>query len=382
MSSIFDKINIISKNDNIIYLETNLDLLLSCLKSFEKANSPEFRIILQRGQNRLASLSFTYSTPSVSNQTRIPVRILKSDIAIEPFPKNVKIIVNLPPNFQFLYKRMDKFKKIKILNIIANVLSGLDFVLEDDNRFKVTLHWNDELEMKSTMIGNETEGDYDMGANDNGNNGFDGGMRGGFNEMGGDGDNDENDKIDGYNENEYNDKIDGYNENDHNGVGSGHQANGAGNSKESASYQKSKNSNRLVYDEVGGDEKLQSISSLKTIQNDVRALDSDERPRREINGDSHQILKSRGLNGATSNASESINPSFRSSLRFNSHLPEHMDLSVLVKVADFLPSVKLLQECKTNVLIMLETECVIHSNLDESADVLVLYYINNYRLIA
>lgn len=175
MSSIFLEVEVLSQRNNVITLEINLELLLTTLRNFEKANSDGLKIRLQRNitnqtskTSRLASLAILYSTYNVnsnyiSNQFRIPIKVLKSenDLAIlkEPQLIDVGLIINLPQKFQTIYKRFDKFKKIgdDMLKINANTTSGLKFIMEDEGKFKVTLQWNDKLVIQKPMHDLDTD---------------------------------------------------------------------------------------------------------------------------------------------------------------------------------------------------------------------------------
>lgn len=175
MSSIFHQIEVKSQRDNVITLEINIELLITTLKNFEKANSDGLKIRLQRNitnqtskSSRLASLAILYSTYNINsnyinNQFRIPIKILKSenDLSIlkEPQISDVGLIVNLPQKFQAIYKRFEKFKKIgdDMLRINVNTKTGLKFILEDDGKFKVTIQWNDKLEIQKPMTDIDSE---------------------------------------------------------------------------------------------------------------------------------------------------------------------------------------------------------------------------------
>jgi len=178
MTSIFTEIEVKSQRDNVITFEINLDLLLTTLKNFEKSNSDGLKIRLQRNINdqaiqslknsRLASLAIIYShinlnSNGVTNQFRIPVRILKGEnnlqILKEPELTDVNLIVKLPQDFLAIYRRLEKFKRVgdDMITITANTKTGLHFTLEEDGRFKVTILWNDKLEIQKPVNNLDTE---------------------------------------------------------------------------------------------------------------------------------------------------------------------------------------------------------------------------------
>ncbi|ODV80694.1 uncharacterized protein CANTADRAFT_46984 [Suhomyces tanzawaensis NRRL Y-17324] len=173
MTTMFDQIEIQSLRDNTILLEINVELLLQTLRNFDRANSDGLNIRLQRkdsagGQGvnthngRTASLALFYSnfnanTNTINHTFRIPVKILKSshDSAMlrEPELSEVDLIMRLPPEFVATYKRLEKFKKTAnndLVTIKATRRSGgfLGFVLEEDGKYKVTISWNQQLEVQ------------------------------------------------------------------------------------------------------------------------------------------------------------------------------------------------------------------------------------------
>lgn len=171
MGSVFGDIEIQSINNNNILIELNADLLLQALKHYEKANSDGLHIRLQkkdiRGNesehvtSRNASLALFYSHMNVNSNTinhtfRIPVKILKSShsslLVTEPELTHVDLLLSLPNAFGSTYKRLDKFRASNhgFVTIKASRRLGgfLGFVLQEDNKFKVTISWNEKLDIR------------------------------------------------------------------------------------------------------------------------------------------------------------------------------------------------------------------------------------------
>ncbi|KAG5421625.1 MEC3 [Candida metapsilosis] len=168
-SSLFESMEIQSMRDNTISMEINIDLLLQTLRNFDKANSEGLNIRLQRTDasgeqgtstknGRTASLALFYSNINVNSNVinhtfRIPVKILKEaqDYFQEPSHTDVGLIVRLPSEFITIFKRLEKFKKTSFNDIVSIQASNRDvgslqFVLEDDGKFKVTVSWKTKLE--------------------------------------------------------------------------------------------------------------------------------------------------------------------------------------------------------------------------------------------
>ncbi|KAG7661353.1 MEC3 [[Candida] subhashii] len=177
---LFDDIDIQSIRDNTITIELNIDLLLQTLRNFDKANSDGLFIRLQRkdsgtgttaghgdtgGGGRTASLALFYvninqNSNVVNHIFRIPIKILKNgnDLLHEPEHSNIGLVLKLPNQFSNMYKRLDKFKRSTgvtgtsndTVTIKASKNNGgyLGFILEEDGKFKVTISWNDKLEVQ------------------------------------------------------------------------------------------------------------------------------------------------------------------------------------------------------------------------------------------
>lgn len=173
INSIFDQVEIQSLRDNTILLEINIEQLLQTLNNFNRANSDGLNIRLQRkdtsgeqGTNvangRVASLALFYSNINMNSNTvnhtfRIPVKILKNtdDVMLlkEPELEDVDLMMRLPKEFISTYKRLEKFNKTsnnELVNIKSSRRNGgfLGFVLEEEGKFKVTISWNDKLEVQ------------------------------------------------------------------------------------------------------------------------------------------------------------------------------------------------------------------------------------------
>lgn len=172
MDLLFDEVEIQSLNDNMILLELNAELLVQTLRHFEKANSEGLLVRLQKKENtsvetgsekgRTVSLALFYSHinangSSINHKFKIPARVLKNSHEImslkEPQVANVDLIMNLPNEFVSTYKRLDKFKKNSsndMVTIKASRRGGgfLGFVLEEEGKFKVTISWNEKLDIR------------------------------------------------------------------------------------------------------------------------------------------------------------------------------------------------------------------------------------------
>lgn len=167
MLAIFNEIEVQSLRNDVVLLEINIDLFLQTLKHFEKANSQDLSIRLQRkdasvdgantGGSRAASLALYYSEVTASANTvnhtfRIPVKILKgsTEILHEPELPKVDLMMRLPNEFSSTYKRLDKFKKNLAGDLVTIKASGkrggyLGFVLHEEGKYRVTIRWNDKL---------------------------------------------------------------------------------------------------------------------------------------------------------------------------------------------------------------------------------------------
>ena len=172
INSVFDQVEIQSLRDNVILLEANTDILLQTLRNFDKANSEGLYIRLQKkdgskGQGssssgRLASLALFYSTMNMNdnqiNHTfRVPVRVLRKGddevVLKEPALKRVDMMIRLPKEFASIYKRLEKFKKTsnsEMIEIQCSKERGgfLGFVLEEEGKYKVTISWNEKLDIR------------------------------------------------------------------------------------------------------------------------------------------------------------------------------------------------------------------------------------------
>lgn len=175
MASIFSEIEVHSLRDNVILLEVNLELFLQTLRNFDRANSQDLSLRLQRAEkgtsssSRSASLALYYldvttNANTINHTFRIPVKILKghAEELKEPELPSIDLMVKLPTEFAATYRRLDKFRhtlaqeKVKIL---ASRRQGgyLKFVLEEADSYKVTIAWNDKLDMHKPQTGLDTD---------------------------------------------------------------------------------------------------------------------------------------------------------------------------------------------------------------------------------
>lgn len=175
MLAIFSEIEIQSLRNDVILLEINIELFLQTLRNFDKANSHDLSIRLQRkesgpgtGGSRTASLALYYSDVTVNANTvnhtfRIPVKILKGthDELREPELPLVDLVMRLSNEFSSTYKRLDKFKNLAgdLVTVRASRRRGgfLGFVLQEEGKFKVTIAWNDKLDVQKPSKGLDSD---------------------------------------------------------------------------------------------------------------------------------------------------------------------------------------------------------------------------------
>lgn len=160
MESIFSEIEISSLRENVILLEINIELFLQTLRNFDKANSSDLNIRLQRKEgasSRTAYLALHYTevlNSSMSHTFRIPIKILKGNILMKvPELPRVDIMMKLPQEFSSIFRRLEKFRNTlnrDRVTIRATKRNGgsLQFLLEDADNYKVCLTWKSQLEFQ------------------------------------------------------------------------------------------------------------------------------------------------------------------------------------------------------------------------------------------
>lgn len=161
MHSIFSEIEVISQRDNSILLEINIELFLQSLRNFDKANSRDFSIRLQRKEGDASTrtaflaLNFTETINSTINHSfKIPVKILKANVLLEvPELPTPDLVVKLPPEFSSTFRRLDKFRgntNQEKVTIVASRENGgsLQFYLEEADNYKVRLTWKAKLKFQ------------------------------------------------------------------------------------------------------------------------------------------------------------------------------------------------------------------------------------------
>ncbi|ODV60379.1 Mec3p ASCRUDRAFT_35775 [Ascoidea rubescens DSM 1968] len=180
---LFDEYEIESANNNQISMECNLEQLCQVLRNFDKVNSSDLTIRLQRvnpsssssanstlnGDNKAnnglaaninnkkfknhAILAVFYSESQqniiIHHTFKIPVRLLKkkSDLKIvEPEINKINLLLKLPGDFINIFKRIERFKssKYKFLKINADEKGNLNLILKSDTLI-VKLGWNSNL---------------------------------------------------------------------------------------------------------------------------------------------------------------------------------------------------------------------------------------------
>lgn len=158
MHSIFSEVEVISQRDNAILLEINIELFLQSLRNFDRANSRDFNIRLQRkegeGNTRTAYLALNFTetiNSTISHSFKIPVKILKANVLLEvPELPPPDLVVKLPPEFSSTFRRLDKFRgntNLEKMTLRASRENGgsLRFFLEEADNYKVTLTWKAKL---------------------------------------------------------------------------------------------------------------------------------------------------------------------------------------------------------------------------------------------
>lgn len=165
MNSIFSEVEVVSVRNNVVSLEINIELFLQTLRNFDRANSRDFSIRLQRkegaSKSRTASLVVCYSEirNSTMNHTfRIPIKILRTNVLTkEPELPRVDMMMRLPHEFSAMFKRLDKFRNNlsqEQVTIRASRQNGgtLQFFLEEADNYRVALTWKSKLEIREKNV--------------------------------------------------------------------------------------------------------------------------------------------------------------------------------------------------------------------------------------
>jgi len=159
-NELFDVYEIESLRENTISFEMNIEQLFHVLKQFEKSNSDQLAIRLQKkgtdSGKRSASLAVffddTISTTSVVTHTfSISVRLLRkeSDERItEPELSNVDVLMKLPTDISMLFRRVDRYKGVDFLNIMGTKNGSLSLNIQEENNLNVTITWNELLQVQ------------------------------------------------------------------------------------------------------------------------------------------------------------------------------------------------------------------------------------------
>ncbi|GEQ67126.1 hypothetical protein JCM33374_g789 [Metschnikowia sp. JCM 33374] len=164
MQSIFQDIEIQSIRDNVISLEINIELFLQALRNFDKSNSHELSIRLQKkdgeGSSKGTYLALYYSGVSenastISHTFRIPVKVMKSsgEKLKEPVLPRIDLMMRLPNEFSATYRRLEKFKNStehETVTINASRRNGglLKFILQEADSCSTSIRWNDKLDIQ------------------------------------------------------------------------------------------------------------------------------------------------------------------------------------------------------------------------------------------
>jgi G2-specific checkpoint protein len=161
-TAIFDVYEVDSLRDNTISLELNVEQLLQVLKQYEKSNSDELAIRLQKkteanSSKRSASLGLFFvenvslmSASPVHHSYNIPVRLLKRETdsrITEPELSNVDVMMRLPNDISLLFKRIERYKTSEYLKVIGTNHGSLSLNINDSKNMNLTITWNQELEV-------------------------------------------------------------------------------------------------------------------------------------------------------------------------------------------------------------------------------------------
>lgn len=163
----FELYEVESIRDNIISLELNIEQLYQVLRNFEKSNSDQLAIRLQKTTNdhgkdytRLALFFHdSLSASSTINHTfSIPVKLLRKDKderLCEPEFTAIDLLMKLPTDIQFLFKRIERYKSLNLINIIGTVNGQLSVKIEKGVDSNVEIIWNELLQVNELPSSSE-----------------------------------------------------------------------------------------------------------------------------------------------------------------------------------------------------------------------------------
>ena len=176
MYAIFSEVEVVSQRDNTIMVEINIDLFLQALRNFDRANSRDFNIRLQRKEGagkRSAYMALQYTevaNAALNHTLRIPVKILKGNVLMKvPELPRVDMMMRLPQEFAAMFRRLEKFgsaTKHDCVTIRATRRDGgsLLFLLKEADSYKVCLAWKARLELQESLELDSLAAVADVGA--------------------------------------------------------------------------------------------------------------------------------------------------------------------------------------------------------------------------
>lgn len=158
-ASLFEVYQVESLRDNIISLEINVASFFQVLRNFEKAESGELSIRLQRksadGSSSGACLGIYYTeqismASSVSHSFHLPIRFLKkeNDERInEPELSKVNVLMKLEKDLTVLFKRIERFRHSEYMTVTASQDGSLQLAIRENDR-KLVLKWKEKLQVQ------------------------------------------------------------------------------------------------------------------------------------------------------------------------------------------------------------------------------------------
>lgn len=182
----FSRFDVIAK-DQVIVLELNIEPLFQILKNYEKTTTvSDLSIKLQRGEelkdknskSRPIFMLITYieeitMTQEIAHSFSIPVilsRRHRSERLQMPPISNLKLLIDLNNTLTSFFQRVERYKAIDYINIVANKLGELKIEFQDDAR-RISIKWKNLLEVCTSSDLNkeneDTDSHHSMFENDN-----------------------------------------------------------------------------------------------------------------------------------------------------------------------------------------------------------------------
>ncbi|KAG0673874.1 hypothetical protein C6P40_003017 [Pichia californica] len=189
----FDRYDVIAKDDTIV-LDINIETLFHIMKNYEKAASVagEMNIKLQRGQELQDKTSKTRpiymvisyieeitETQEISHLFSIPVSLSRANRGNrlnQPEIVNFSLILDLNCTLISFFQRVERYKAVDNINIVANKYGELKIEFENNVR-KTSIKWKGRLDtytrsdMKKVQKVPLTDSISSINNNSNNNNG-------------------------------------------------------------------------------------------------------------------------------------------------------------------------------------------------------------------